>query len=250
MREQLHTIPVNEAFESGDECPFCWLRRQAERSALRYVAGPGASYMETEVREATNKSGFCPTHMKKLYDYGNTLGAALILQTHYDEVLKDFRREAEQYQLPPKKTLLPRKKQEEAQPWWERLAQQAESCYICDKVNYNMERYYLTFFTLLKEPEFREKVLGCKGFCLAHLGELLRYAREYLPNSQREWFFQNIFPLAEENLVRVKGDLDWLIAKYDYRNASADWGNSRDALPRAMQKLEGIHPSDPPYKAD
>ena len=52
----------------------------------------------------------------------------------------------------------------------------------------------------------------------------------------------------EENLVRVKEDLDWLIAKYDYRNAGADWRNSRDALQRAMQKLEGLHPADPIYK--
>ena len=52
----------------------------------------------------------------------------------------------------------------------------------------------------------------------------------------------------EDNLSRVKQDLDWLIAKYDYRNAGAPWGNSRDALQRAMQKLQGLHPADPIYK--
>ena len=46
MKEQLHTIPVNEAFDSGDECPFCYLQRQAEHRTIRYVVGPGASYME------------------------------------------------------------------------------------------------------------------------------------------------------------------------------------------------------------
>ena len=56
--------------------------------------------------------------------------------------------------------------------------------------------------------------------------------------------------MMEENLVRVKADLDWLIAKYDYRNASADWKNSRDALQRSMQKLEGLYPAAPPHKAD
>lgn len=35
---------------------------------------------------------------------------------------------------------------------------------------------------------------------------------------------------------------------YDYRNAGAPWGNSQDALPRSMQKLQGLYPSDPPYK--
>ena len=54
MKEHLQTIPINEAFDSGDECPFCWLERKAEQSAIRYVAGHGASYMEPDVRGATD----------------------------------------------------------------------------------------------------------------------------------------------------------------------------------------------------
>jgi uncharacterized FlgJ-related protein len=129
----------------------------------------------------------------------------------------------------------------------DRIRQQSCSCYICDKIAYNMERYYYTFCMLAKEPEFRAKVENSKGFCLRHFGELLEKAEDYLPNSQREWFLQNIFPMMEENLVRVKADLDWLIAKYDYRNAGADWKNSKDALQRTMQKLQGGYPADPPY---
>ena len=52
----------------------------------------------------------------------------------------------------------------------------------------------------------------------------------------------------EENLYRVKGDLDWLVAKYDYRNAGKPWGEAKDALQRTMQKLEGVYPADAPYK--
>lgn len=248
MKEQLHTIPVNEAFESGDECPFCWLERKAEQSALRYVAGPGASYMEPEVRLETDRTGFCRTHMQKLYDYGNALGAALMLQTHYAGLLEKFHEEKETFQEPPKKSLFARKKPVEAEPFWQRLQAQTDSCYICEKIDYNMERYYLTFFTLLKEPEFRAKVEESKGFCLRHFGKLLALAEDQLPNAQREWFYGTVFSLMEEHLARVKEDLDWMIAKYDYRNAGADWKNSRDALQRAMQKLEGIHPADPIYK--
>lgn len=250
MKEKLHTIPVNEAFDSGDECPFCWLERKAEQSALRYVAGPGASYMEPDVRLETDRTGFCRTHMKKLYDYGNALGAALMLQTHYAGLLEKFHEEAENFQAPPKKSLFARKKPTEGETLWQKIQAQTDSCYICEKVDYNMERYFLTFFALLKEPEFREKVAGSKGFCLRHFGDLLRLAEEQLPNSHREWFYGTVFSLMEENLVRVKEDLDWMIAKYDYRNAGADWKNSRDALQRAMQKLEGIHPADPVYKND
>ena len=81
MKEQIHTVPVNEAFDSGDECPFCWLERQAERSAIRYTLGPGASYMEPDVRAETDRAGFCGAHLQKMYDYGNALGSALIMQT-------------------------------------------------------------------------------------------------------------------------------------------------------------------------
>ncbi len=248
MKEQLHTIPVNDAFLSGDECPFCFLTRQAERSALRFVAGPGASYMETDVREITNATGFCREHMKQLYDFGNTLGSALILQTHYARLLEDFRREKELFAEPPKKSMFARKKPAPEEPWHQRLQQQADRCYICDKIHYNMDRYYQTFFMMVKDPEFRQRVESCKGFCFPHFAELLRFAEEYLPNGQREWFYSAIFPLMEENLERVKGDLDWLIAKYDYRNASAPWKNSQDALQRTMEKLSGGHPADKPFK--
>ena len=90
MKEQIHTIPVNEAFEAVDECPFCNMERAVEQSAIRYVLGPAASYMEPDVRGATDKAGFCGAHMKKMYDYGHTLGNALILQTYYARLLDEF----------------------------------------------------------------------------------------------------------------------------------------------------------------
>ena len=94
MKEYIETIPVNEAFQSGDECPFCWLEREAERRAIKYTIGPGASYMEPDVRAETDKTGFCREHTKKLYDYGNALGAALMLQTHFAGLLEQYDEEA------------------------------------------------------------------------------------------------------------------------------------------------------------
>ena len=248
MKEKIYTIPVNDAFLSGDECPFCFLEREAERSTLRYVAGPGASYMEPEVRAATDAVGFCPTHIKTLYDYGNTLGSALMLQTYYAGLIEDFRREAKDFQMPGKKPFFGKRKLPEGERCWQRFEKQVHSCYICDKIQYNMDRYYATFFFLLKEEEFRSRVEHSKGFCLRHFARLLRTAEDRLPNSQRDWFYEEVFPLMENNLIRVKEDLDWLIGKYDYRNASAPWGNSRDALQRTMQKLGSIYAADKPYK--
>ena len=54
----------------------------------------------------------------------------------------------------------------------------------------------------------------------------------------------------ENNLARVQEDIDWFIDKFDYRNADAPWKNSKDAVPRGMQKLKGSYPSDRPFKQD
>jgi len=188
MKEQIHTIPVNEAFETQDECPFCHLQRQVEQNAIRYVLGPAASYMEPDVRGATDKAGFCREHTKKMYDYGNALGNALILQTYFARLLEEFHYEAAAFEMPPKQPLLGKRKPDTKERLWQRLEQKVESCYICDKIEYNMSRYYHTFFVLLKDKEFREKVENTKGFCLRHFARLLREAEEHLPNASGNGF--------------------------------------------------------------
>jgi hypothetical protein len=85
---------------------------------------------------------------------------------------------------------------------------------------------------------------------MRHFLRLMEEAKDNLPNDQREWFYPTVFQLMRENMARVKGDLDWFIEKFDYRNASADWKNSRDAVSRTMQKLQGIYPADPPFKSE
>lgn len=249
MREQIDTIPINDAFLSGDECPFCFLERKAEQSTIRYIAGNEASYMEPDMRAETDKTGFCTHHTQKLYDYGNALGNALILQTYFGRLLDQFEIEKDSF-VPPAKRSLFGKKAQAGEPYWERLNKQTESCLICDRVDYHMNRYYDTFFYMIKDKVFRDKVESCKGFCLRHFAQLLQQAEQKLPNSQWEWFYPAVFQVTEDNLRRVKGDLDWFIAKFDYRNAGADWKNSKDALSRTMQKLQGLHPADPPFRKD
>ena len=38
---------------------------------MDYVLGPGASYMEDDIRSETDEIGFRRTHYKKMYEYGN-----------------------------------------------------------------------------------------------------------------------------------------------------------------------------------
>lgn len=247
MKEQIDTIPVNEAFEAEDECPFCYLERQAEQKAIRYALGPGASYMEPDVRAVTDRMGFCRQHYKKMYDYGNSLGSALVMQTYMVGLQKELETQLAGLTLPEKKGLLAKKQVEEL-PLLTWAKQKNSTCFLCHKLDYNMHRYYTTFFHLIKDAEFRAKVEGSKGFCMHHFAQLLENAQEKLPKGQIQWFYTTVCCLMQENLGRVQGDLDWFIDKFDYRNASAPWKNSRDAVSRSMQKLKGGHPADAPYK--
>lgn len=65
MKEKLYNIPLNDAFKANDECPFCFIERKLEEQTMDFVLGPGASYMEDDVRAETDKMGFCRTHFKK-----------------------------------------------------------------------------------------------------------------------------------------------------------------------------------------
>ncbi|MBQ7345391.1 MAG: hypothetical protein IJW45_04935 [Oscillospiraceae bacterium] len=250
MKESIYTIPLSEAYDTTDECPFCHLERQVEQRTIRYTIGPGASYMEPEVRAATDKEGFCGAHFKKMYDYGNSLGNALIMQTYFVALFEEMTREMDGFQMPGKRGLFSKKSDTEESSLVKWARQKQGSCYICNKIEYNMERYAETFFMLIRDKDFRAKVEGSKGLCMRHFLRLMEVAPNKVPNDQREWFYTTIFRLMRENMARVKGDLDWFVDKFDYRNASADWKNSRDAVSRTMQKLQGIYPADPPYKSE
>lgn len=250
MREQIDTIPVNDAFLSGDECPFCYLERMSEQKTIRFTLGPGASYMEPDVRGVTDRKGFCRDHMKKMFDYGNALGNALILQTYYVGFLETLENRMDCYEPPEKRKLFAKKGAPEESELVSWTKNRLGSCFICDKIEDNMDRFFRTFFAMLKDEEFCRRVENSKGFCMYHFIHLLEMAPEELPNNRYEWFYKTVLPLTRNNLIRVKGDLDWFIEKFDYRNASADWKNSRDAVTRAMEKLQSGHPSDGPYRSE
>ena len=94
MKEKLYTIPINDAVNAKDECPFCFIERKIEQDMMDFVLGSGSSYMESDVREQTDKAGFCRMHFKKMYDYGNTLGNAWIMKTHMRQTIYESHEES------------------------------------------------------------------------------------------------------------------------------------------------------------
>ena len=48
MKEQLYTIPVNDAFNEPCECPLCKIYDNLEQESIDFMLGP--SYMEDDIR--------------------------------------------------------------------------------------------------------------------------------------------------------------------------------------------------------
>ncbi|MBO5341993.1 MAG: hypothetical protein J6A73_04835 [Lachnospiraceae bacterium] len=251
MKEQLYTIPLNDAMNAHDECPFCFVEREVEQDLLDFALGSASSYMESDVREATDKAGFCRMHFKKMFDYGNTLGNAWILKTHYMEMRKQMADAMKKYQ-PEKSTFRskfakPGPECKNSVAAW--IKEKDQSCYICKRFADTYDRYLDTFFVMYKrDPEFVEKVKNSKGFCLHHFGDLCEAGESKLNDKQKAEFYPAMFELQTKHMDRLQEDVSWLVEKFDYRNKDADWKNSRDAIQRGMQKLKGGYPADPVYQ--
>ncbi len=252
MKENIATIPLIDAFKANDECPFCYLEREAEQHAISFILG--SAYMEDYIREKTDETGFCRHHFKMMYDYGNRLGSALILSTHLKKFNHDLTEELKNF-VPGKTSLLKRMKRTEAGTSEAKTALGAwiqdkqQSCYVCNHYKDIYNRYLETFFSLYrKNPEFQELFENSKGFCLPHFGDLIECAEDKLSDKEKEKFYPVAFRLMQENLERVQSEVSWFVDKNDYRNKDKDWGNSADSIQRAMQKCTGGYPADPIFK--
>ncbi len=252
MKDTIYTIPLTDAFNAQDECPFCFIKRKLEQDAISFILG--SAYMEDDIRATTDEMGFCNVHYKKMYDYGNRLGTALILHTHYIALQKELAKQIDGFS-PSKANLLDKLKKTKTiqdtshNSLSEWIDTQNKSCYICDYIDKNFVRYMNTFFHLYaNQPEFKKLFNESKGFCLTHFGDLMRLSHTKVSEKDKPEFYATLFKLTQDNLKRIEEDLSWFIDKYDYRNKDADWKNSKDAIPRGIQKLVGDYVQDPPFK--
>lgn len=236
MKEQLYTIPVNDAFETDCECPVCAMYKTLEEDAINFTMGP--SYMEDDIRMVTDKIGFCPHHVKKLYENQNRLGLALMLNTHMKKTIADLEK------LSHEKTAAPsffKKKTDTTSGVVSYINKLNDSCFVCDRIEKVFNRYIATiFYCYVKDSDFRKKLLSCKGLCTAHYGLLYERAFHELDGKTYPLFIEDINEIYLTNLKRVQEDLEWFTDKFDYRNADAPWKNSKDALPRSMTKINSV----------
>lgn len=240
MKEKLYAIPVNDAFNADCECPICFMFHTLEQNAIEYTMGP--SYMEDDIRMQTDEKGFCQKHMNMIFASGNKLGISLILKTHFDKVILDTKKLDVSA---PKKQGLFAKADTTESPIVSYLERLNHSCFVCDRINQVFRRYIDTIFYLWKtDSDFPEKFCNSKGFCNEHFALLIKEAPLQLRGAELDKFLQLSKDLYVSNMERVRDDLAWFIDKFDYRNANEPWKNSKDAIPRAMIKTNGIIPDD------
>lgn len=233
MDEQIYSIPVNDAFDADSECPICVMYRKLEKDAIDFVMGP--SYMEDDVRMETNRTGFCPDHVKMMYDTQNRLGLALMLHTHTQTVI----RETEKLQKKGRTSAGGLFKKSEDSAVAAYMKKLGKSCYVCNRIEGVFDRYLDTVFWLYRREEsFRRKFDGCKGFCNTHYGMLYDLAPGHMSGQELSGFTKTLDKIFIENLKRVCDDIEWYTDKFDYRNVDAPWKNSKDAVVRTILKVD------------
>ena len=235
MKEQLYTIPVNDAFRSYCECPVCALYQELEQNAIDYTMGP--SYMEDDNRAMTDKLGFCQHHIQMLYHQKNRLGLALMLKTHTDKTIRDLKERSTH--KPASAGIF--KKASAPSPVGAYIQDLEQHCFICERMNTTFDRYIDTIFHLWKkDPAFRSSVTDCKGFCTWHYGLLYDAGVSALDKNQYSEFLDCLNEVYFNGMQRINDDIEWFINKYDYRYANEPWKNSKDALPRGILKTNHI----------
>lgn len=254
MKDKIYTIPVTDAFTEEGECPMCTLEKKLEDEYIDYFLGP--SLMEPDNRIETNDKGFCRRHFQLLYNrQENRLGLGLMVDSHlceqnsrlsklYERKASSIRKDAEASMFKNISNKISSKQTETAK-FIDELIQQLtgleSKCAICGKLDYTMDRYVdVILYLWFKEKDFKELFNSKKGFCLRHLRLLLEGVKKYLNPKEAAMFIDNLMPLQIKNMERLQQEVNWFTKKFDYRYNDAPWGNSKDALPRSIQKIVGL----------
>lgn len=223
MRESILTIPISEILEPRDGCPICRMRDMLEQRTVEYIMG--AAMMEPDVRIETNRAGFCHTHFRQMMKQKNRLSLALMLQTHLAAV--------DQQLFSRKKLFEPKNARKQ------KLSQINESCFVCEKVDWGMERLMRTFFEMYSHADIKQLMSEQEYICLPHYDLLQSLAPAYLQKQELDSFTKMISRLTEKYIAALYEDVSHYCNMYDYRNTGkdADWGNSKDSIERAIKFL-------------
>ncbi len=245
MKYHIDTIPVWDSLRQGGECSLCTLESNTEKSYIDSFLG--ASVMEPDTRVEVNKKGFCPRHFTILFNAQNRLGLALMAHTYLQETRKKFEQISAKLQndgakpsISPAVLFFSKEKKSPASEFTLSIKQHNAECIICDRMKNTLDRYAFTILHLWNtDREFKTILMSSRGFCLPHLATTIDIAKETLSYKKQTQWTKDILPLITNALKQLDDEIYWFTQKFDYRNKDKPWENSKDALPRVLQKLTG-----------
>lgn len=223
MRETICTIPVNEVFEVVDGCPICRMRDIIEAKYIDYITG--AAMMEPDIRQETNKIGFCERHFTGMLELGRQrLPICLMLETHLEQVGKTM------LAAPDSSSL-------------KKLEKLEGTCFVCDAIETHLARALDTVYRTYKsEEEFRAMFAQQEYICLPHYRRLLTEGKKRLGSSYSE-FAKKANELASAQYRRLYDELKGFEDAFDHRNAGKPMAeSSRDSIERTMQFMTSRYP--------
>jgi hypothetical protein len=235
MKYELQTIPVWKAYEADTECPLCHLQSESEERNTTFFLGN--SIMAPEMRVQLNEHGFCHRHFHMLSAGTGKLGYSLALNTHLESV-------GQRLEKLGSALISGRGGGAKATAAYaEYLERLAVDCLMCDRINYNMRNYTYTIAKLYQtEPEFRSALTESKGFCLRHLPAVLRMGVEIVPAKMLTDWHGDIVQVQAKNVAGVREALEEFSWQFDYQTEKKTPERSKDAIPRAVQRLSGYGP--------
>ncbi|HBT65283.1 MAG TPA: hypothetical protein DEB10_11560 [Ruminococcaceae bacterium] len=222
MRNDITSIPISEVFEPRDGCPICRLRNTLEDRVVDYITG--AAMMEPDVRQETNRLGFCYEHFEMMMKKRNRLGVALIMESHLEEIEKQIFNG-----LP----LIGKSSIKQAKSAGQALC----TCFVCKQIDWAMERMLATVCRLWEnERDFRKLFDEQPALCLPHFSLLTEAAEKNMGKKNLPDFTNSASKLCKAYLTELRRDVSHFCRMFDYRNGgnNADWGNSRDSIERGV----------------
>ena len=222
MKESIYMIPLNDSFDQNDMCPICFLEKKTEDETLEYCMGP--SMMEPDVRQNSNRTGFCREHLERmLASSNNRLSTALMLLTHV-EYVKDAFEKAEKI-----KGGFMKKNHTD----FSAAIECSSKCIVCKKIRDEIVRYMDTFYYMYKKTKgFAEKLNDCENLCVSHALKLLEGDKSS-DEKLKSAVIKRITATLEHDISELKAFADM----FDYRNCKTDPSAHKDVLPDAIAHL-------------
>mgnify|MGYP000889350004 CR=1 FL=1 len=245
MKQQIHTLPIWEQFESKSECPFCEILEETEES---YISGMFRDMtMDQEFISFLKNNSFCNAHFARLMKYRDKFGLALLLSQLLDFEIANLKSMDFRKNTPSEssKGAFQKLLEKFISPAHTKNYNNADDkatenrCALCQYLD-EREQDFMEILIQLWEDNlhFRALYYNSKGFCLQHFYTLIEYAPRILEEQNLDNFLDTSFEIQFQSMKELNNDLKWFIKKFNYQYFNKPWNNSKDSLTRSILKIK------------